>query len=347
MSSAARDGKAKATDRLAKKSMPTASLLDHLYARLANRRLFFTGGWGDLASIREVQAQGFDPGPSRDIDITWETESRIDGAVVRHGHFASPDIGLSLPDESRTAYIEWLMPERSSSDTPVCLHLAATGDEGFTRRRKAFALPLAKSGIGSMILENPYYGRRRPAGQHSKMLRCFSDIWTMGVATVQEGRSLSNWLLTQGYARQASCGISMGGHMAAKVGVLSDVPMAVVGCVTPHSAAAVFTEGLLMNYCDWQALNTGPGSPESAYDRMRELLGLTDIRLLPLPAQPKAAFLIGAAKDAYIPAASVQALHHHWPGSTLRWIPSGHVGAFLFYRKHFLNAIREALEVMN
>ena len=185
---------------------------------------FSPAGGGDLAPMREVQAQGFEPGPSREIDINWEKETRIDGTVVRHGRFTSPDIGLSLPDESRTAYIEWLMPEYASSATPVCLHLAATGDEGFTRRREAFALPLAKSGIGSMILENPYYGIRRPAGQHSKMIRCFSDIWAMGVAAIQEGRALSRWLLTQGYPRQAACGISMGGHMAAKVGVLSGVP---------------------------------------------------------------------------------------------------------------------------
>ena len=323
------------------------SILDHIYARLSNRRLFFTDGWGDLAPLQEVQARGFDPGPSRDIKITWDQETRMDGTTLRKGHFTSPDIGLSLPKESRTAYVEWLMPDHSSSSTPVCLHLAATGDEGFARRREAFARPLLKAGIGSMILENPYYGQRRPAGQHSKMIRRFSDIWAMGVAVIQEGRSLSRWLLEQGCARQASCGISMGGHMAAKVGVLSDVPMAIVGCVTPHSATAVFTEGLLMNYCDWKALNMGSDGQESAYDRMRELLKLTDIRLLPLPARPQAAFLIGAEKDAYIPATSVQALHRHWPGSTLRWVPSGHVGTFLFYRKAYLNAIQDALEVMD
>jgi len=59
--------------------------------------------------------------------------------------------------------------------------------------------------------------------------------------------------------------------------------------------------------------------------------------------RPRSAFLIGAKSDAYVPPASVEALHRHWPGSTLRWIDSGHVGAFLFYRRHFLDTVLEAL----
>lgn len=319
------------------------SLLDRLYARISNRRLFFRGGWGDLSPLRAVQSQGFDPGPTRKIEIAWDREDHADGVILKQGQFLSPYEGPGLPEESRNAYVEWVMPKGSSKETPICLHFAATGDEGFTRRRSAFARPLARAGVGSLILENPFYGKRRPAGQHSKMLRYFSDLWTMGVATIQEGRSLSWWLYEQGYAAQASCGISMGGHMAAKVGVLSDVPMAIACSVTPHSAAAVFTEGLLKNYCDWHTLGKGLNGDGNAFDLMKEFLHLTDIRLLSFPVKPQGIFMLGAKKDAYIPQGSVQLLHEHWPGSTLRWIDSGHVGAFLFCRKHYLTAIMDAL----
>ena len=324
-----------------------SSLLDRLYARISNRRLFFRSGWGDLSSLRHVQTTGFDPGPTGKIDPVWEKEERMDGMILKRGWFPSPYGEGGLPEESRNAYIEWVMPEKFSSSTPVCIHLAATGDEGFARRRDAFAKPLVRTGIGSLILENPFYGCRRPAGQHSKMLRHFSDLWVMGVATIQEGRSLSRWLYDQGYVRQVSCGISMGGHMAAKVAALSDVPMAVVCSVTPHSAAAVFTEGLLKDYCAWDVLGRDLNGKGNAFALMREFLRLTDIRLLPTPARPRGVFMIGARHDAYIPPESVAMLHRHWPGSTLRWIDSGHVGAFLFYRKEFLNAIPEALRSLD
>ncbi len=321
-----------------------ASLLDRLYAAVSNRRLFFRDGWGDLSAIRDVQIRGYDPGTIREIQIVWEKEHRADGLILRQGCFASPYDGPGLPEESRTAYVQWILPDTAGPDAPVSIHLAATGDEGFARRREAFAKPLARLGVGSMILENPYYGRRRPAGQHSKMLRCVSDLWTMGAATVQEGRSLSRWLREQGHTAQVVCGVSMGGHMAAKVGVLAGHPLGVVAFIAPHSAAAVFAEGLLKRYCAWDALARQSGDGENPLKRMEELLSTTDIRRLSEPVRPCSAFLIGAKNDAYVPPASVEALHRHWPGSTLRWIDSGHVGAFLFFRRHFLDTVLEALQ---
>jgi len=317
------------------------SLLDRAYAAYSNRRLFFRDGWGDLSSIEAAQTKGYNPGPVRDIEITWTSEESRDGLFIRRGEFPSPCDEPGLPGESRTAHVEWVMPKGAARDVPVCLHLAATGDEGFSRRREAFAKPLARAGVGSMILENPFYGMRRPAGQHSKMLRRVSDLWVMGVATIQEARSLCRRLREEGHERQVICGVSMGGHMAAKVGVLTDHPVGVAALVTPHSAAAVFTEGLLKNYCAWQTLaGEGDGCPRK---RMGALLDATDIRHLPAPARPGAVVLIGAKNDAYIPPDSVRLLHRHWPGSTLRWIDGGHVGAFLFYRQEFLKAILEAL----
>jgi len=75
---------------------------------------------------------------------------------------------------------------------------------------------------------------------------------------------------------------------------------------------------------------------------MRELLDVTDLRQYSPPRLPEAAFLVAASRDAYIPPASATLLHDHWPGSTMRWLRSGHVGAFLFHRSDFLKAIRDA-----
>jgi pimeloyl-ACP methyl ester carboxylesterase len=318
------------------------SLLDRLYARLSNGCLFFKEGWGDLARLRELHQIGVRPQPPRPIEVCRETEEKRDDYQLLRGAFASPYTDLPLPEESRNAYFELVLPPKASPQTPVCLHFAATGDEGFSRRRRAFALPLLEDGIGSLILENPYYGRRRPTGQHRKMLNRFSDLWVMGGAAVEEGRSLLQWLRQEGYPRLGVCGVSMGGSMAAQVAVLEEEAVAMIGCVTAHSASAVFTEGILKDYLAWEVLDGELSNGESGIILMRELLGLTDIRrFLPL-RRPEAAFLVGASRDAYIPRASAKMLHDHWPGSTMRWIESGHVGAFLFHRRDFLAAIRDA-----
>jgi pimeloyl-ACP methyl ester carboxylesterase len=318
------------------------SLLDRLYARLSNRRLFFKEGWGDLARLRELQRIGVRPQPPRPIEVDRERETKEDGYRLLHGAFASPYTDLPLPKESRNAYFELLLPKNASPKTPVCLHFAATGDEGFSRRRRILALPLLEEGIGSLILENPYYGRRRPAGQHKKMLNCFSDLWAMGGAAVEEGRSLLQWLRQEGYTRLGVCGISMGGSMAAQTAVLEEEAVAMIGCVTAHSASAVFTEGILKDYLAWEVLDGELAGGERGIVLMRELLGLTDIRRFSPLRRPEAAFLVGAKRDAYIPRASAQRLHDHWPGSTMRWLESGHVGAFLFHRRAFLAAIKDA-----
>ena len=318
------------------------SLLDRFYAKLSNRLLLFKDGWGDLPLLRELHHLDDRRGPPRIIEIAWEDIEEKGGTSFHRGSFASPFADLPLPDESRRAYFEWILPRNASPKTPICMHFAATGDEGFSRRRRAFALPLLKEGIGSLILENPYYGRRRPKRQHKKTLNRFSDLMAMGGAAVEEGLSLLGWLRREGYTRLGVCGISMGGSMAAQVAVQVEEPVAMIGCVTAHSASAVFTEGILKNYLDWEGLNREIEGDIQAIDLMRQLLDRTDIRRFPPPIRPEAAFLVAAKYDDYIPMASAETVHTQWPGSTMRWLESGHVGAFLFHRSDFLAAIRDA-----
>jgi pimeloyl-ACP methyl ester carboxylesterase len=130
--------------------------------------------------------------------------------------------------------------------------------------------------------------------------------------------------------------------MAAQAGLAFGEPLAIIPCIAPHSASAVFTEGVLRRYCAWDVLEAGLDGDRPARDLMREILGLSDIRNYPPPVRPEAAFLVGAKGDAYIPPESVLLLHRHWPGSDLQWLDTGHVGAFLFHRGAFLRAIRNA-----
>ena len=318
------------------------SLLDRIYASQSNKRLFFRQGWGNLPLLKARLDAGFRIPAAEDLTIVWGRERLEKGARIRQGSFESPFDATGFPRESRTGHVELVLPPDASTQTPVCLHFAATGDEGFVRRRIVLALPLAKHGIGSLILENPFYGKRRPPGQHGKMLNQFVDLFLMGAATVREGRSLMQWVRREGYGRLGVCGISMGGHMAAQVGALSAETAAIVACITPHSASAVFTQGILKKYLAWDVLERELDGSGSAFDLMRDFLDLTDIRHYPVPANPRACFLVAAAKDAYIPPESAMILHQCWPGSTMRWLKGGHVGAFLFHRGAFVEAIVKA-----
>jgi pimeloyl-ACP methyl ester carboxylesterase len=318
------------------------SILDRIYASHSNKLLFFKDGWGDLPRLREMIRRGDQPGAPRSIDVLWGETRETQNAVFRQGAFLSPYSDMPLPRESEQAFFEMVMPRKAMPETPVCIHLAATGDEGFSRRRQFFALPLLKYGIGSVILENPWYGRRRPAGQQKKMLNHFSDLAAMGGAAAEEGRSLLFWLKKQGYKKTGICGVSMGGSIAARVAALEESPVAMIGCLAAHSAGAVFTEGLLSRYLAWDVLDQELGSGEQAREFMREFLDVTNLTRLPAPRKPGASFLVAAKNDGYVPPYSARLLHSHWPGSSMQWLKTGHVGAFLFHRRHFLEAIRDA-----
>jgi hypothetical protein len=328
--------------KLIEESAMGASVLDRLYASQSNKRLFFRDGWGDLPLLERLAREGIVQTPAPAIRIDWEPSRDAPGAVLQAGSFASPFTGAGFPEASRTAYVERILPRGADARTPVCVHFAATGDEGFERRRRTLALPLAREGIGSLLLENPFYGRRRPPDQHGKMLNRFSDLWAMGGATVLEGRALVRWLGEAGCERIGVSGVSMGGGMAAQVGVLAERPVAIASFITPNSASAVFTEGVLKHYLAWDVLNRQLDGRGPAIEFMRKLLDLSDLRRLPPPARPAAAFLVAARKDAYIPPAAAKRLHAHWPGSHLQWLNTGHIGAFLFHRRTFIAAIRSA-----
>ncbi|HOJ52703.1 MAG TPA: alpha/beta hydrolase family protein [Syntrophales bacterium] len=323
------------------------SFLDLIYARLANRKRFFHQGWGDLPLLEHL-ADTYRPGVDGDleIEVNWEGEQEEGEFIIKRGWFDSPARDVKLPEGSEKAYLEWVLPASFDSRTPVTLHFAATGDEGFLRRRVAFALPLARQGVSSIILENPYYGLRRPVNQAGKFLSYVSDLWKMGRAAAVEGLAIFHWLRKQGYHLQVACGVSMGGHIAAKVANFSREPIGCVAFIAPHSAEAVYLQGILRHYVAWEVLkreSQGRFDPEEFF---RKVLSRTDIREMSPPHPIRAAVIIGALNDAYIPRQSVEILHNHWPEARIKWVRGGHVSAFLRHRKELLKGVQEVFEVL-
>lgn len=321
------------------------NVLDNVLSRLTARTSFFEDGWGDrsvLERTRETGAFFGDHHPP--IEMTWGRERNFGRFTLRRGTFTSPMAGgtAPFPVASHLAYVEQIMPRGATLATPVCLHFASTGDEGFARRRWSMAIPLAKRGIGALILENPFYGCRRPPGQVGWSIRRVDDFWTMAFATLAEGRGLVRWLAANGVQRIGVTGISMGGFMAAACASLESRPLAVIPCLAPHSAVPVFTEGALSRACAWDILQQSLEAPLIVRQYLGHLLEVTDLRRMTPPMSAPATILVAAKRDGFVPTASTHLLHQHWPGSELRWVDSGHAGAFLFHRQEFHRAIIDA-----
>lgn len=315
---------------------PPLNLLDSAVSATFSQVKFFADGWGDPGVIREVAAR-FEEGAveAAPITVRWITLPHTRGGIQRmRGYFETPTSDLPLPPAARAAYFDLLLPEGASVrlKPPVMLHLAATGDQGLARRAR-FAAPLVRRGVGALILEQPYYGMRRPACQRGVCLRSVADQLMMSLTAVQEARSLLRWLREDRYEHLGVTGYSMGGYTAAYTASLEDEPVAAVPVATGASPAPIFTDSPMARYPDWRALGGRAGR-----EALEALFHAFSLDHLPAPVSPELAILVAGQRDAIVAPAHVTRLAEHW-GSRVRWLPGGHVVNFWRHRE----VIHEAL----
>ncbi|MFZ0492116.1 MAG: alpha/beta hydrolase family protein [Acidimicrobiia bacterium] len=276
------------------------------------RTRIFPDGWGDLPAA----SSSVHP-----IDIEWLDTRGSSSLEVLDGTFPSP---APLPRSAATGHVRWYRPRKARG---VCVLLAASNEEGYGRR-SALARRLAVEGIGSLLLENPYYGARR-VHESSPPVRTVGELLTMGSAAVQEARGL---LLGFGDLMPGVSGYSMGGNIAALVAATHPDPVVAIPLAPSPSPAAVFTEGILSTFVNWSSLACSRSELADVLDRVSVLA-------LPPPVRPDLAIIVGARGDGYIPASAVESIHRHWAGSELRWEPGGHLSLATIGRQRLVRAI--------
>jgi hypothetical protein len=316
--------------------------MDAVAGRLVSRRpRFFEEGWGSQALLERLSRGPHGFALPELHEVTLSAARREGGVLVQEGRFPSPAAVGPLPAASAEARFQLLLPEKGGARPPVCLFLASSGDQGFGLRR-FLAKPLLAAGLGAMLLENPYYGSRRPPGQKGEALRTVADLLLMARATAVEAVALLGWLLARGHPKVGLSGYSMGGSMAAYAASFFPLPLAVVPVAVAHSASPVFTQGVLSALPDWESLGRTCGGAEAARKRLAELLeGLSITQLPPLP-NPRRAIIVAARKDGFVPSASTLRLLQHWRGAELRYLRGGHVSGLLSGRSVIARAILDA-----
>lgn len=308
------------------------AFIDRMFAKaMTPSRRLYADGFGErgrleslVAGVRDVHEESVIP-----IEVQWGTPKSFGGTKIRRGELLSPAADV-LPDGVQQVYLEEWTPH---PDAPRCILLATTGEEGFMARRP-LARWLAGQGIGSVILENAYYGQRRPKGQLGPAVRTVADQFAMNLATVVELRSLLAHFAEQELSVGAT-GFSQGGMMAAFGAALSDFPVSVSPRGAACAAEAVFTSAALTTTMRWDVLAVEAGSMESAREYFAECLEPVRLDRLPAPVAPERAILVASRNDGFIPPAEALALHEVWKGSELRWLNAGHVtGLVLQNRAH-------------
>nr|CAG4649445.1 EOG090X08BF [Scapholeberis mucronata] len=443
-----------------------ASKLDRVYRNLVLSK-FFVRGWGNPENIKRLfdfrkivsdreRCQSL-VDRSHPVTIVKEEEHRH--YTVLDGHFQSPFAqhlpGL-VPKESETAHFQILLPKQwkwSNGHKPMVIQLAGTGDHFFWRRRLLMGKPLLNEwNIGSIILENPFYGFRKPKEQRRSCLHNVSDIFVMGGCLILESLVLFHWCERNGLGPLGVTGVSMGGHMASLAATSWPKPVVLVPCLSWSTASSVFTRGVMSGAIDWSLLENqylanqiyneildmvlqSPLSGESAFDAgkqfaqnysrgmagpiktstsslnvtnnqrlttaveetfklsaglaslpqvfsagqlssrlqwlrrpflndpvlsdglekaqarqqavefMRGIMDeFTHIANYSRPVDSSCIVIVTASDDAYVPREGCADLSQLWPGSEIRYVPTGHVAAYLLHHRLFRKAVKDAFD---
>lgn len=317
------------------------SALDHVLTHALSVGVLYRSGFGDRNQLGRIVQSIASYTPARDAGAVAMSfvggAKAVKGGEVRVASFVSP-APTPMPDECRTARVQiWAPTSRAAG--AMCVLLATTGEEGFWSRQPLARRLLAK-GIGSIILENPFYGSRRPQGQRGPVLRTVVDQFAMNTAMVDEARALLGWIRERGHIAGVT-GYSQGGFMAAFAAALVDFPVVVVPRAVGTQAAPVLTEWALQRAVHWPSLAREAGSLAEARAELAHHLSVVDLTRHGPPVAPELATILVARHDRVFPIRAGEALHAHWPGSSLRVSNAGHVSSI--FRSDDAHAHAEAV----
>ncbi|XP_045887065.1 protein ABHD18 [Micropterus dolomieu] len=243
------------------------SRLDIFYRRLLLTKLFI-GGWGkpeDLKRIFEFRKIIGDREKCKSLVpknypvYIDKTEEHAD-CQIHDGFFISPLEHLVpgiLPPEAVKArnFYKFIKKEKLKYHMVISIHMAGAPSHFFWRRRTLMARPMIKeAGMASLLLENPYYGYRKPKDQLRSSLKNVSDLFVMGGALILESTVLLRWLEREGYWPLGMTGISMGGYMASLAVTNWPKPIPLIPCLSWSTASSVFTTGVLSKAVNWTEL---------------------------------------------------------------------------------------------
>jgi dienelactone hydrolase len=299
-------------------------------ARTPRGKRVFRDGWGDPDAMAAYLEESAAAVPIAEIPIAEGPEWRDGSLTARDLSFKSP--GRFLPEASRLARAR-LVKGPGDPDRLVVL-MAAWNDHGYRGRRR-LAGDLAARGIASVMLEQPFYGERRAHPSEEQPITTVADFMWMGRSAVLEGRVLADHFRRRGY-RVGVTGYSMGGNLAGFLAASMPFPVAAALLAAPFSPGPPFLHGILQTTIDWEALG---GDTPKTRERLSEALHSASILRFPAPAHTRAAVLVAATRDGYVPTAAVQAIHRHWPGSVMEWVNAGHGTLLWFNRGRLAEAV--------
>jgi hypothetical protein len=293
----------------------------------------FPEGWG--ASIPDLKKH-FTVGPIPripSIKIRWQQEMHPHGDYYQEGVFSVPE-SQHLPESIWEAHFRFIHPPKGSKK--LCLILAGWGDHGYNLRMR-LVHALRKKGVGALLLENPFHGRRTLPGRVGAPVSSVLELAHLARAAISEGRALIQHFKHDGYQTGVS-GFSMGGNFAGFIAAIMPYHVPTALLAAPHSAEIPFFKGIFQKGIHWKAFSE-VRDPKKTLRNLFQRVSLLKVK----PHEwAHRAILLGGRADRFVTPHSVIQLQQHWKGPELRWRPGGHISLWLLEIPAMAEAIADS-----
>ncbi len=154
---------------------------------------------------------------------------------------------------------------------PLLIQLPFTGDEDSTFRREEIAKPLAvENEMGSIILQLPFYGKRRISSQENYTLPKAEYMAKQTLAAVMETVAITKWLTDALHykGKIGITGISFGGAMSALSSLHITIPHAVISHVPSNCPADAYVHGGMSWSVNWKSFPQRKASLDALFQRL-------------------------------------------------------------------------------
>ncbi|MCA9532843.1 MAG: alpha/beta hydrolase family protein [Myxococcales bacterium] len=333
---------------------------DRATGRVLARTKMFDAGFGDVSALERMRDDHELFGAAPDVPLEAALAHAVslpqvpglrpratEGIALRELSWHSEAVDPRFEAPVRRARALLLVGGRSPANTttldpstPLCIAMAASGEEGYARRAKVLA-PLVRAGLDALVLENPFYGARRRPGQRSARLPTVYEQFHMNHASVLEALGLLRGLRAlPGMANKplGLLGYSMGGFMVCLAASAFESPLALVPVAAGRSPRSVYLDGALSWAVDFRSLER-----ERADARvfLGDLFESTARHLRP-PVDGSSVVLTAAERDGFVFPGETDQLLREWPGASLRRYRGGHTHVFTAFDGHVRRAVRDA-----
>lgn len=343
----------------------------------------FTKSWGHPDVIKQMAKYRREVMSKRLVmDYVNDLKPKIDivknasknGVTFHEGFFTSPHAMLfpdHMPGNLARAHFRAWLPDKPG---PVCIHLAGTGDHSYFRRQYLIVDDMLKDGVGAILIQNPFYGDRKPPNQFRSSLQNVTDLFVMGAALIAECNYLFNWAESLGYGPFAISGVSMGGFMAQLAGSNSLRPISIIPILSWTTASPSYTEGAIspavnypllqkqledphytekirripdQNWLDKMVEMTKKNGDSEAKNMMRILMDeFTSLEFYPTPLDTSLCHVFLADQDQYVLRNQGTPTYEQlWPNVTVEMMEGyGHVTAYFLKHDLWRKRINELLK---